>query len=130
VRQSYECHEANPHVWNSIRESGRALLMQHELERYRKLIPYDEDLQREWNAAVDYPPKVVKLVIGQKGNDEQRAEIDEENYYPPFEGEQDKQNYFLAYHQTKQHLLYLSTRPAEAAIYRRFQVSLDNVCSL
>ena len=130
MRQSYECHEANPHVWNSIRESGRALLMQHELDRYRKLIPYDEDLQREWNAAVDYPPKVVELVIGQKGDDEQRAEIDEENYYPPFEGEQDTQNYFLAYHQMKQHLLYLSTRPAEAAVYRRFQVSLDNFCSL
>ena len=123
MRKSYECHEAYPHVWNGIRESGLALLMEHELDRYRKLITDDEDLQREWDAAVDYPPKYVKLVIGQKDDDEQRAEVDEENYYPPFEGEQDKQNYFLAYHQTKAHLRYLSTRAAEAGVYRRFQVS-------
>ena len=35
--------------------SGRALLTRHELERYRDLIPDDEDLQDEWEAAVDDP---------------------------------------------------------------------------
>ena len=123
MRKSYECHEADPHVWNGIRESGLELLTENELIRYKRLVPEDEDLQREWDAAVDYPPKRVNLVIGQKDDEEQRAEINEENYYDPFEGEPDKQNYFLAYHQVKAHLRYLSTRPAEAEGYRRFQVS-------
>ena len=123
VSKSYECHEADPHVWDGIRESGLELLTTRELRRYRKLVPEDEDLQREWDAAVEYPPKYVGLLIGQKDDEEQRAEIDEENYYDPFEGEQAKQNYFLAYHQTKAHLRYLATRPAEAEVYRRFQVS-------
>ena len=123
VSKSYECHEADPHIWNGIRESGLELLTTHELRRYRKLVPEDEDLQREWDAAVEYPPKYVGLLIGQKDDEEQRAEIDEENYYDPFEGEQAKQNYFLAYHQTKAHLRYIATRPAEAEVYRRFQVS-------
>ena len=123
MRKSYECHEADPHVWYGVRESGLELLTEDELIRYKRLVPEDEDLQREWDAAVDNPPKCVGLLIGQKDDDEQRAEIDEENYYDPFEGEQDKQNYFLAYHQMKAHLRYLSTRPAEAEVYCRFQVS-------
>ena len=123
VSKSYECHEADPHVWDGIRESGLELLTTRELRRYRRLVPEDEDRQREWDAAVEYPPKYVGLLIGQKDDEEQRAETDEENYYDPFEGEQAKQNYFLAYHQTKAHLRYIATRPAEAEVYRRFQVS-------
>ena len=123
VSKSYECHEADPHFWEGIRESGQELLATRELRRYRKLIPDNEDLQHEWDAAVEYPLKYVQLLIGQKSDDEQREETDEENYYPPFEAEQETQNYFLAYHQVTAHLRYLSTRPAEAEGYRRFQVS-------
>ena len=132
VSKSYECHEADPHFWGGIRESGQQLLATRELERYRDLIPDDEDLQREWEAAVDDPLKYVELLIGQKSEDEQREETDEENYYPPFEAEQETQNYFLAYHQVKAHLRYIATRPAEAEVYRRFQVSpfVDFMCSL
>ena len=124
MSKSYECHECNPHYWEGIRESGEALLTTRELRRYRKLIPDDEDLQSEWEAAVKNPPKCVGLLIGQKCEEEQLAETDEENYYPPFEAEQETQNYFLAfaYHEVKAHLQYIADRPAEAVAYRRFQV--------
>ena len=131
VSKSYECHEADPHFWGGIRESGQQLLATCELRRYREFIPEDEDLQREWDAAVEDPEKYVQLLIGQKSDDEQREETDEENYYPPFEAEQETQNYFLAYHQVKAHLRYIATRPAEAEVYRRFQVSpLSILCIL
>ena len=124
MRKSYECHEADPHFWEGIRESGLVLLSKRELRRYRDLIPDDEDLQDVWHAAVDDPEKYVSQLIGQKNDEEQRAESDEENYHPPFEAEQTAtQNFFLAYHQVKAHLRYLASRPAEADSYRRFQVS-------
>ena len=81
MRQSYICHEADPHVWGGISDSGLALLPKRELERYRDLIPDDEDLQDKWEAVVDDPLKYVSLVIGQKNDEEQRAEPDEENYH-------------------------------------------------
>ena len=123
MRKSYECHEADPHVWEGIRESGLVLLVKRELHRYRDLIPDDEDLQDEWHAAVDDPEKYVSLLIGQKNDEEQRAEYDEENYHDPFEAEQTMQNFFLAYHQVKAHLRFIASRPAEAEAYRRFQLS-------
>ena len=123
MSRSYECHEADPHVWEDIRTSGLALLMERELHQYREFIPHDEDLQREWDADVEYPLKYVSLLIGQKNDDEQRAETDEENYYDPFEAEQETQNFSLAYHQVKAHLRFIASRPADAKAYKRFQVS-------
>ena len=123
VKKSYECHEADPHVWLDIRMSGLALLSKRELRRYRDLIPDDEDLQNEWDAAVCDPEKYVSLLIGQKNDEEQRAESDEENYHEPFTAEQTSQNYFLVYHEVKAHLRFLTSRPAEAKAYRPFQVS-------
>ena len=79
VRKSYYCHEADPLVWEDIRLSGRALLPRRELEQYHDLI--NEDLQDEWEAVMDDPEKYVSLLIGQKGDDEQRAESDEENHH-------------------------------------------------
>ena len=123
MRKSYECHCADPHVWEGIRESGRVLLSERELERYHDLIPEDEDLQGKWDAAVCDPEKYVTLFIGQKNYDEQRAEFDEENYHDTFDAEQTTQNYFLAYHQVRAHLRYIVSRPADAKLYKRFQVS-------
>ena len=123
MRKSYECHVADPHVWEGICESGLVLLAKRELRRYRDLIPDDEDLQDEWHAAVDDPEKYVSLLIGQKNDEEQRAESDEENYYDPFEAEQTTQNFFLAYHQVKAHLRFIASRPADSKAYKRFQVS-------
>ena len=123
VRKSYVCHEADPHVWLGIRVSGFALLTKRELGRYRDLIPDNEDLQDEWDAAVCDPEKYISLVIGQRNDEEQRAESDEENYHEPFTTEQTTQNYFLAYHEVKAHLQFLASRPADAKAYNRFQVS-------
>jgi len=123
VARSYECHEGDPHCWSGIRDAGRHLLTARDLRRYRKLIPEDVDLQRDWEAAVDDPAKYVQLMLGQQGDEERREESDDENYWPPFEAEQDKQNYYLAYHQVEAHLRYLATRPGEAEVYQKFQVS-------
>ena len=103
--------------------SGFALLKRRELDRYSELIPDDEDLQGEWEAAVGDPLKYVSLLIGQKNDDEQRAESDEENYHDTFEAEQTAQNFFLAYHEVRAHLRFIASRPAEAEAYKRFQVS-------
>ena len=103
--------------------SGFTLLTRHELDRYRDLIPDNEDLQDKWEAVVDDPLKYVSLLIGQKNDEEQRADSDEENYHNPFEAEQTTQNFFLAYHQVKAHLRFITSRPAKAEAYRRFQVS-------
>ena len=52
MRKSYLCHEADPQIWEDIRMSGLALLTRRELDRYHDLIPDDEDLQDEWEAAM------------------------------------------------------------------------------
>ena len=103
--------------------SGFALLTKRELGLYRDLIPGDEDIQDEWEAAVCDPGKYVSLLIGQRNDEEQRAESDEENYHNPFKAEQTTQIFFLAYHQVKAHLRFIASRPAEAEAYRWFQVS-------
>ena len=108
MRKLYICHEADPLVWEDIRASGFALLKRRELDRYRDLIPDDEDLQDEWDAAVGDPLKYVSLLIGQKNDEEQRAESNEENYHDPFEAEQTTHNCFLAYHQVKAHLRFIA----------------------
>ena len=102
--------------------AGLALLTRRELDRYRELIPDDKDLQDEWEAAMDDPEKYVSLLVGQKNDDEQRAESDEENWHDPFDWERTTQNYFLGYHEVKAHLQWVASRPAEAEAYTRFQV--------
>ena len=65
--------------------SGLALLTSPKLDQYCDLVPDNEDLQDKWDAVVDDPVKYITLLIGQKDDEEQRAETDEENYHPPFE---------------------------------------------
>ena len=102
--------------------AGLGLLTRPELDRYRELIPDDKDLQDKWEAAIDDPEKYVSLLVGQKNDDEQRAELDEENWHNTFNWEQTTQNYFLAYHEVQAHLQWVALRPAEAEAYKRFQV--------
>ena len=102
--------------------AGFGLLTRPELDRYRELVPDDKDLQDKWEAAIDDPEKYVTLLVGQKKDDEQRAELDEENYHDPFEAGQTTQNFFLAYHEVKPHLRFVASRSAEAEAYKRFQV--------
>jgi hypothetical protein len=70
VKKSYICHEADPHVWEGIRMAGLGILTRPELDCYRELSPDYEDLQDEWEAAIDDPKKYVTLLVGQKSDDE------------------------------------------------------------
>jgi hypothetical protein len=45
VMKLYLCHKANPEVWGQVQFGGLELLTSRELERYRELIPDDEDCQ-------------------------------------------------------------------------------------
>ena len=103
--------------------AGLRLLRQSELNRYRKLIPEDEDRQDEWFAAIGNPGKWVNLLVGQMDDEEQRAERDEENHYDCSEWGLTTQNHFLSYHEVKAHLRWVASKPAEAEAYKRFQVS-------
>ena len=103
--------------------SGLGLLTRSELDRYHELIPDNEDLQNKWEAAIDDPEKYVFLLVGQMEDDEQWADADKENYHDPSKWERTTKNYyFLAYHEVKAHLKWVSSRPAEAEAYKRFQV--------
>ena len=53
--KSYLRHKTDPHVWGKIWMAGLALLTRYELERYRDLIPKEEDHQDKWYAAMDCP---------------------------------------------------------------------------
>ena len=73
MRKSYLCHKADPNYWEGIQTSGKALLTDVELERYREFIPDDEDCQGEWDAVISDPTKYVSLLVGQLDDEEQRA---------------------------------------------------------
>ena len=103
--------------------AGLDLLTRSELDRYRELIPDNEDRQDKREVAIDDPEKYVSLLVGQMDDDEQRAELNEENYHNPSKWERTTKSYFLAYHEVKAHLKWVLSRPDEAEAYTRFQVS-------
>ena len=70
----YLCHETNLDIWGRVQLAGLELLTRRELERYRELIPNEEDCQDKWDAAVDDPGKYVYLLVGQLNEEDQRAE--------------------------------------------------------
>ena len=51
------------------------------LDEYRELFEEEEDLQDQWEVAVDHPPLGVGLLIGQLDDEDLRAIDDKENYY-------------------------------------------------
>ncbi len=122
VQKSYLCHEAEPDLWGGVRIAGLRLLTRPELDRYRKLMPDDENCQGEWEAVISDPEKYVSLLVGQIDDEEQREEADEENYYDCSEWEQTTQNFFLSYHEVRAHLRWVASKPAEAEAYKQFQV--------
>jgi hypothetical protein len=72
------------------------LLMRPELDRYREVMPYDEDRQDKWEAVIDNDTKkYVSLLVGQMDDEEQRAEMDEENNHDTLEWDQITQNFFF-----------------------------------
>ena len=105
MRKSYCCHEADPDLWGVIQIACLRLLTCPELERYRRVMPYDEDRQDEWEAVINNDTKkYVSLLVGQMDDEDQRAERDEENYHDTSEWDQTTQNFFLSYHEVKAHL--------------------------
>ena len=71
----------DPDIWRYINEVGLQLLSLLDLKRYRNEFPNEENLHDEWEAAVTNPGKYVKLLVGKQDDEDQRAEMDEENYY-------------------------------------------------
>ena len=98
------------------------LLAALDLERYRRLLPDEEDLQNEWAEAVDHPGEYVNLLVGQLDDDEIRAQQDEENHYDEEPHERVTKNYYLAYHQVMAHARWIAENPEEGEHHRRFQV--------
>jgi hypothetical protein len=92
------------------------------LGKYRELFEEEEDLQNEWEAAVEHPPLGVNLLIGQLGEDDIRDMEDEENHYDSSHYDQMKKNYFKAYHMVEAHKRFLEERPEEVVHFKRFQV--------
>ena len=101
MKKLYLCHEGDPHFWEGIQMAGQGLLTRSELNRYRELMPDNEDLQDEWEAAINNPGKYVSLLVGQMDDEEQRAEKDKENYHDCSGWERTAKNYFLLYHEVK-----------------------------
>ena len=93
-----------------------------DLNRYRNEFPKEENLQDEWEAAASNPGKYVNLLVGQKNDEDQRAETDEENYYDSSPWDQKTKNFFMAYYQVKAQTHYFASRPDEAEHYKKFQV--------
>ena len=85
-----------------------------DLKLYRNKFPDKENLQDEWEAAVTNPGRNVNLLVGQCGNEDQKAETDEENYYNSLSLDQKTKNFLLVYYQVKALLNLFASRPDEA----------------
>ena len=121
VVKSYECFELDPVDWEMIQECCKEILTPDGLEEYQKLFEEEEDLQMQWEAAVDHPPLGVGLLIGQLDEDDNRDMNDNENHYDTSLYDQMKKNLFKAYHMVKAHMRYLEERPDEVVHFKRFQ---------
>ncbi len=122
MKKLNKCFEMVPDNWRAVNDWGLQLLLLPDLVRYRRLLPMEEDLQDEWEAAVMHPGKYVNLLVGQRNNEDLRAESDEENHYDNGLWDRVTKNYFLAYHQVKTHARWVASRPNEAENLRRFQI--------
>ena len=105
-----------------VKTVGFKLLSHLDLKRYRSKFPDEKDLQDEWEDAVTNRGKYVNLLVGQQTKEDQRREMDEENYYDDSSWEQKTKNFFLAYYQVKAQTRYFASRPEEAEHYKKFQV--------
>ena len=117
-----KCFEKDPDNWRDVNEAGLQLLLLLDLKHYRNKFPGEENLQDEWEAAVTNPGKYVNLLVGQRDDEDLRAEMNEENHYDSLPWDQKPKNFFLAYHQVKAQAHWFASRPDEAEHYRKFQV--------
>jgi len=112
----------DPIDWEMIRDACKEMLTPSGLDEYQELFEEEEDLQVQWEAAVDHPPLGVGLLIGQLDDEDIRAIDDKENWHDTSHYDLMKKNFFLAYHQVKAHRRFLEESPDEVAHFRRFQV--------
>ncbi len=122
MKKLNKCFETDPDNWRAVNDWGLQLLLLPNLAHYRRLLPMEEDLQDKWEAAVTHPSKYVNLLVGQRNDEDLRAESDEENHYNSGPWDWVTKNYFSAYHQVKAHTRWVALRPNEAENLRRFQV--------
>ncbi len=122
MKKSNKCFESDPNNRRAINDWGLQLLLLPNLARYRRLLPMEEDLQDEWEVAVTHPGKYVNYLVGQRNDEDLRAESDKENHYDNGPWDWVTKNYFLAYHQVKAHTRWVASRPDEVGNLRRFQI--------
>ena len=97
-------------------------MTQSGLKEYQELFEEEEDLQVQWEAAIDHPPLGVSLLIGQLDDDDICAIDDEENYYNTSNYDQMKKIFFKAYHMVQAHTQFLEENPDEVVHFKRFKV--------
>ena len=105
-----------------IRDACKDLLTPSGLDEYQELFEEKEDLQVQWEAAVENPELGVGLLIGQLDDEDLRAIDDKENWHDTGNYDQMKKNFFKAYHMVQAHMRYLEECPDEVVHFRRFQV--------
>ena len=112
----------DPIDWEMIRDACKEMLTPSGLAEYQELFKEEEDLQVQWEAAVDHPPLGVGLLIGQLDDKDIRAIDDKENWHDTSHYDQMKKNFFKAYHMVQAHRRYLVENPDEVAHFRWFQL--------
>ena len=113
-----KCFETDPDNWRGVNDDGLQLLSLLDLKCFRNEFPDEENLQDKWEAAVTNPGKYVNLLVGQRDDEDLRAEIDEDNYYDSSPWDQKTKNFILAYHQVKAQAHWFASRPDEAEQYK------------
>ena len=120
--KSYICYKLDPGDWEMIWDACKEILTPEGLEEYQGLFEEEEDLQVQWEAAVEHPSLGVGLLIGQLDDEDLRAIDNGENYHDRGNYDAMKKNYFLAYHQVEAHRRFLEENPDEVVHFRRFQL--------
>ena len=120
--KSYTCYEMDPIDREMIRDACKDILTLNGLEQYQELVDDEEDLQVQWEAAVEHPELGVSLLLGQLDDEDLRAIDEEENWHDTGNYDETKKKFFLAYHQVQAHRRYLEENPDEVAHFRRFQL--------
>ena len=112
----------DPFDWGSIREACQELLTPKVLEEYQQLFDDEEDLQMEWEAAVEHPALGVSPLIGQLDDEDLWARNNKDNFHNTSLHDMIKKKFFIAYHQVEAHKRFLKENPEEVAHFQRFQV--------
>ena len=109
----YECNEMDNVDWEFIWDACKEMLTPDRLELYQKLFQDEEDMQMEWETAVDHPALGVSFLIGQIDDKDLGALDDKENMHNTSAYDWMKKIFFLAYHQFQAHKRFMKENPNE-----------------